>query len=288
MAPRANTLLLRTQSDARLVELAQAGCDEAFEAIVDRYRAPLDRYARRLLRGDADDVVQQTFVSAWSALERGGEVRELKPWLYTIARNAIFRAIKRDGEVHVELDESLDGGGCAAASVELKMHTRNTLAAVAALPDRQRDALIGTALEGRSRQDVAQDLGLTEGAVRQLLHRARGTLRAAVTAVTPLPLVVRLVGGRRGGMTPDRAAGVLKLGDRGRIGGPRRRAGRGRVGGGWSGVHTRGRDHAAARRGTHQLGRARGVPAGVRLGRLGRWGRSTGWRRRARSAPART
>jgi RNA polymerase sigma factor (sigma-70 family) len=212
MAPRANTLLLRAQSDARLVELAQAGCDEAFEAIVDRYRAPLERYARRLLRGDADDVIQQAFVSAWSALERGGEVRELKPWLYTITRNAVLRAVKRDGEPHAELDDSIEGAGSAAAHVELKLHTRDTLAAVAALPEHQREALIGTALEGRSREDVAHSLGLTEGAVRQLLHRARGTLRTAVTAVTPLPLLVRLAGGRRGGITPDRAAEIVAAG----------------------------------------------------------------------------
>lgn len=61
--------------------------------------------------------------------------------------------------------------------------------AVGALPERQRDALVLRELEGRSYEEIAVQLGVSDGAVRQLLNRARNTLRASVTAVTPYGLL---------------------------------------------------------------------------------------------------
>ena len=66
---------------------------------------------------------------------------------------------------------------------------RRTLAGLAALPEAQREALLRTAVEGRSQEQVAAELGLSEGAVRGLVYRARTALRAAATALTPAPLV---------------------------------------------------------------------------------------------------
>ena len=66
------------------------------------------------------------------------------------------------------------------------------LVAVQALPDRQRDAIVLRELEGRSYEEIALALGVTGGAVRQLLNRARNSLRATAAAVTPMPLLTRL------------------------------------------------------------------------------------------------
>jgi hypothetical protein len=72
MTPLLSNPLLRAQSDDRLAELAAAGHDRAFEAIVERYRKPLNRYLRRLLSEQlAEDVLQATFVRAWQALGTG-------------------------------------------------------------------------------------------------------------------------------------------------------------------------------------------------------------------------
>ena len=64
----------------------------------------------------------------------------------------------------------------------------SALSEIARLPARQRQAMIGTALDGRPRAEIARSMGLSEGAVRQLVHRARSTLRSGVTALTPWPL----------------------------------------------------------------------------------------------------
>jgi RNA polymerase sigma factor (sigma-70 family) len=195
MTPLLSSALLRGQTDERLVGLAAAGNDRAFEAIVERYRRPLLRYLRRLLSDTlAEDVVQATFINAWSSLRTGTEVRDLRPWLYRIAHNAAINALKKVGEAMEEVPES--AGGLAtepAAELERRDEMQRALTSIAALPSRQRAALLAVAVDGRAHSDVAAELGLTDGAVRQLVHRARTTLRTAVTAVTPMPFLHALV-----------------------------------------------------------------------------------------------
>jgi RNA polymerase sigma factor (sigma-70 family) len=195
MTPLLSSGLLRVQTDDRLVELAAAGHDRAFEAIVERYRRPLLRYLRRLLSDTlAEDVVQATFISAWTSLRTGTEVRDLRPWLYRIAHNAAINALKKVGEAMEEVPESLGGFASEpAAELERRDEMQRALTSIAALPSRQRAALLAIAVDGRAHSDVAAELGLTDGAVRQLVHRARITLRSAATAITPTPLLHALM-----------------------------------------------------------------------------------------------
>ncbi|MDA0174027.1 sigma-70 family RNA polymerase sigma factor, partial [Solirubrobacter taibaiensis] len=179
-------VLLRTQSDERLVALARAGHERAFEVIVQRYRGLLLRSARRYLSdARAEDAVQQAFLAAWSALQRGDEVRDLRPWLYRIVHNTALNALRASGYDYAELPEGL---AMSVDEVERREDARDALSGLAALPQRQREALLRVAVEGRPQGEVARELGVSEGAVRQLVHRARLTLRAAATAVVPLPL----------------------------------------------------------------------------------------------------
>jgi RNA polymerase sigma factor (sigma-70 family) len=187
--PTPTTVLLRAQSDERLVALARAGHERAFEAIVERYRRPLLRACRRVLpEARAEDAVQQTLVAAWHGLSRGDEVRELRPWLYRIAHNTALNQLRVAGYDYDELHGMLTGGPVPEEELERREIARSTLAGLAALPARQRQALLGIAVQGRGQDEVAGALGISEPAVRQLVHRARTHLRAAVTAVTPWPL----------------------------------------------------------------------------------------------------
>jgi RNA polymerase sigma factor (sigma-70 family) len=189
VTPLLSTALLRTQSDERLLRLAAGGHDRAFEAIVERYRRPLLRYVRRLLRdGRAEDVVQAAFVSAWSSLRGGAEVRDLRPWLYRIAHNGTVNVLQRAGEPHHPLVDSLGGAAGPEIEVERRDDVRRALHGIAALPSRQRTALLAVAVEGRSHTEVAAELGLSDGALRQLVHRARTSVRAVATMLTPPPL----------------------------------------------------------------------------------------------------
>jgi DNA-directed RNA polymerase specialized sigma24 family protein len=108
MTPILSATLLRTQSDARLVALVRQGHERAFEAIVERYRRPLHRHVRRMLpEARAEDALQQTLLKAWTTLQDGAEVRDLRPWLYRIAQNTALDTLKRAGYDYDELSESL-------------------------------------------------------------------------------------------------------------------------------------------------------------------------------------
>ena len=190
VTPHVSIKLLLTQSDERLVRMAAAGHDRAFEAIVDRYRRQLLRYAERFpAAGPAEDVVQAAFVRAWGALRDGTEVRDLRPWLYRIVHNTALNAARREPGADAELVESEALGVGPVEETEIQDDLRRTLDGIAALPGRQRDALVAVAVDGRAHADVGRELGITEPAVRQLVHRARASVRAVASALTPYPLI---------------------------------------------------------------------------------------------------
>jgi RNA polymerase sigma factor (sigma-70 family) len=186
VSPRLSDLFLSSQSDERLVSLARAGHERAFAAIVERYRSELIGAARRLgADGRGEDVVQQAFLSAFAALRSGCEVKHLRGWLHQIVRHASSR---ERAPVLVPLDNATASAGTLEEIVQQRALALATLSELARLPARQRQAMVGTALDGLPRAEVASSMGLSEGAVRQLVHRARTSLRSAVTAITPWPL----------------------------------------------------------------------------------------------------
>src|SRR5215211_2367673 len=205
--PSPSLTLLRTQSDDRLVALARVGHERAFEAIVERYRRPLLRAARRVLpEARAEDALQQALLAAWTALERGDEVRELRAWLYRIVHNTALNALRVSGYDYEELAGTLRLAGGGEEELERRAVVRQTLASLAALPERQREALLRTAVSGFSPEEVARDLGISGNAMRQLVHRARVSMRAAATALTPLPVVTAAASGSRSAPLVDRLA----------------------------------------------------------------------------------
>src|SRR4051794_9332221 len=170
--PSPTIVLLRTQSDERLVALARAGHERAFEAIVERYRRPLLRACRRVLpEARAEDALQQALLAAWRGLRRGDDVHELRPWLHRIAHNTALNQLRMSGYDFDELKDSLRIADGADDELERRAVVRQTLASLANLPERQREALLAIAVAGRSQDEVAGELGLSSGAVRQLVHR---------------------------------------------------------------------------------------------------------------------
>jgi RNA polymerase sigma factor (sigma-70 family) len=212
MSPRIPIRLLATQSDQRLAALVREGHERAFEALGQRYRRPLLRYCRQMRLSDqrAEDVLQQALLRAWLALAGGAEVRDLKSWLYRIVHNAAVNAVRGASErPHSELTDALHARAVAVGESDLERHlaVRDALGEVAALPRMQRQAIFLTAVDGQSHDEVASALGISHGALRGLLYRARSTLRSAAAALTPPPLLAWASGGAgAGGPTADRLA----------------------------------------------------------------------------------
>jgi RNA polymerase sigma factor (sigma-70 family) len=198
---------LDSEPDEHLVSLAQMGHEAAFSAIVRRYEPELLAQARRLSSdGRGEDAVQQAFLNAFAALRAGREVRHLRGWLHQILRNVLIRSRV---PVDVPLEVGLADGESLEETVQRRAQAHATLVQLSALPDRQRDALMGTAVHGFPRAHVAATMGLSEGAVRQLVHRARRRLREAAAALLPFPFA-KMFGAARPGVDapPDAALGA--------------------------------------------------------------------------------
>jgi hypothetical protein len=121
-------------------------------------------------------------------LSTGVEVRDPRAWLYRIIHNAAVSTERRRRPIAGEIEETVSANG-ADHEAERRMAAREALEGLAALPPMQRDVLVSTAVDGLSHEEVAEALGLTSGAVRGLVYRARATLRAAAAAVLPGPLI---------------------------------------------------------------------------------------------------
>jgi RNA polymerase sigma factor (sigma-70 family) len=187
--------LLRTQTDARLVDLVRAGNDTAFEAIVLRYRRSLLGHCRRLLpAAPAEDAVQQALLRALEAMRADRRELDLRPWLHRIAHNTAIDSLRRLDSHWEELDEDLDGVEPTHAAAERRARFRSVVSSLGELPARQRRALVLRELEGRSYDEISADLGVTGAVVRGLLNRARNTMRAGASALVPPAFVARLVG----------------------------------------------------------------------------------------------
>ncbi|HVP03895.1 MAG TPA: sigma-70 family RNA polymerase sigma factor [Solirubrobacteraceae bacterium] len=204
------TALLRAQSDERLARLAAAGSERAFEAIVERYRRPLMGYARRIV-GDsrAEDVVQAALMGAWKQLQDGAAIHDLRAWLYRVVHNGAVNAVKRASSSDLPL---LDGAPARDLDLQDQVEHRETvrqaLGEIAALPAQQRTALLAVCVQGRRHRDIGRELGVSEGAVRMLIHRARSSVRTAATALTPWPLAHWLAGNGRAAELGGAGAGA--------------------------------------------------------------------------------
>jgi RNA polymerase sigma factor (sigma-70 family) len=184
---------LRAQSDRRLVTLVREGYEAAFEEIVRRYRRPLDRFAAAFVGGRSEDVTQDAFSKALLALRGSDNEIELRPWLYRIVRNTALNEIRDRPAVAEQLDEMLEGGHSAATEVERREEMAELMERLRALPDPQRAAIVMRELEGLSHAEIAAALGVSGGAARQTIHRARLALRDGLGMLIPLPLLRLLI-----------------------------------------------------------------------------------------------
>lgn len=187
---------LRAQPDRRLVALVRQGYETAFEEIVRRYASPLGRYAAAIVpRHRAEDVTQDAFSKALLAL-RGSEADiQLRPWLFRIVRNTALNDLRDEPGPAMPLEAEAEATGSAYDAVARRAEVADLMARLRALPEPQRAAIVMRELEGLSHEEIAAALGITGGAARQVIYRARRALREGLGLLLPLPLMKLLLGG---------------------------------------------------------------------------------------------
>lgn len=176
--------------DARLVRRLAAGEARAFEELVDRRLAAILALARRML-GDAheaEDVAQEALLRAWKAApawREGGA--KFSTWLYRVAANLCLDRLRRRREIAdpaagaAEIDPGrLAPDGLVAAEAGARI-----AAAVAALPERQRLAIVLCHFQEMGNIEAAETLEISVEALESLLGRGRRALRAALADLDP-------------------------------------------------------------------------------------------------------
>jgi len=164
---------------------------ERFDLIFDAHLWAVRAYAlRRVPRQEADDVVSETFLVAWRRID--DVPADALPWLLGVARRVLGEehraALRRD-----RLQERMVSEGPIAGGEPGSTESDGTvLAALAALPARDRELVLLVCWEGRSSAEAARIVGCTPTAARIRLHRARrrlGELMAKPPApMPPVPL----------------------------------------------------------------------------------------------------
>jgi RNA polymerase sigma-70 factor, ECF subfamily len=171
---------------------------EAYAAdLYERHQRAILGFCMKQLRRreDADDAVQTTFVYALLSLRRGVVPQLELPWLLTIARNVCStrrRSGMRRGTYETPQDlESIQDR--LAAPERADVSSEELTAALRAIPDRQRTALLLREFRGLSYDEIGSELGLSQAATEALLFRARQSvaqrLSGAVKLVNGMPLV---------------------------------------------------------------------------------------------------
>ena len=181
-------------TDADLIALAAAGDRDAFDVIVVRHEARVFRLARALTAdvADAEDVLQQTFLSAWQAASRFRGEASLATWLLTIARNAAFQhrshrnRLPLDDTPLEELGIRAGWGGPNPEALAVRAQQRARLVeAFARLAPEDRQVLTLRDVEGLRGEEAAAVLGVALAAMKSRLHRARLRLAAELRQEEP-------------------------------------------------------------------------------------------------------
>ncbi len=178
--------------EAELLARLRSGEDAAYEVLVRAYAPGLLAVARRISRSEADaeDAVQEAFVSAFRAIERFDGRSALGTWLHRIVVNSAITVARRarrgrasslEGLLprfqngrHVERPEAWrlvtpgHAGGVQGADA--------VRAALADLPDEFREVLVLRDVEGMRSVEIAEALGISDALVRQRVHRGRQAL----------------------------------------------------------------------------------------------------------------
>lgn len=174
--------------DRELIARVAAGDRAAFAALCRRHGGSALRLARALTTNEAtaDDVLQEAFLAAFRHARTFRGESTVRAWLFTLTRNAAFHARKDVARREVpdtpllELGLAAGFGDDPERAASLAEDRATLEAALATLPEEEREVLLLRDLEGLSGEETAQTLAIGVPAMKSRLHRARLRVMAAL------------------------------------------------------------------------------------------------------------
>mgnify|MGYP002629646952 CR=1 FL=1 len=175
-------------TDEQLMAAIVTGDRHAYAEVVSKHARLLAAYAWRMLgsESEAQDIVQETFLRLWMQAQRWDSQKSaLSTWLHRIAHNLCIDALRKMSKVREssddEITELLDERESAEQEISRESLEFQLHAAIAALPERQRSALILVHFQGLTNKELAEILDISVDALESLLSRARRTLKHRLT-----------------------------------------------------------------------------------------------------------
>lgn len=170
-------LNMRSNSDGVIVRDVLAGKQERFEGLVERHLPAVfaTALAHTHNRADAEDIVQDTFINAYAALDTLRTPGKFGPWILTIARNVARKHLRKRSAPGGDLQEPAHGESPDASAQRAELLALLS-DAVATLPEGEREAILLHYFSGRSARDVGKSLGVSRSAVLKRLERGRARM----------------------------------------------------------------------------------------------------------------
>jgi RNA polymerase sigma-70 factor (ECF subfamily) len=186
----ADLLKQKEQSDEDIVQQVVAGNTALFELLMRRYNERLYRAARAITRDEreAEDVMQQAYLNAFSNLDQFKGHAQFATWLTRIAINEALARVRKQGRYETFDEDAPNVKRLLTPSPAIDPERqafagelRNLLeSAIDALADGAREVFVLREVEGLSTADTAAVLGLSEDVVKTRLSRARAALRQSL------------------------------------------------------------------------------------------------------------
>jgi len=175
--------------DVSLMKKVARGDHEAFEELVSRHQYAIVGTVAKMLgnHSEAEDIAQQVFLRLWKSAARYRATAKFTTYLFTITRNLVFnetrRKIRRSEQSLEEQEENWhqqfpeDGHGRPDQQLLQSELQQAVDRAIAALPEKQRMAVVLRRYEHMPYDEIGEVLGLSVSAIKSQLFRARSNLR---------------------------------------------------------------------------------------------------------------
>ncbi|WNO09377.1 sigma-70 family RNA polymerase sigma factor [Teredinibacter sp. KSP-S5-2] len=150
----------------------------ALEEAVNSLQTRLRRYLRKRLSdiSDVDDVIQEAFLKALNAQKAGKNIDNIHAWLFAVAKTTLVDLYRSRGVPTEQLEDDLAEPG----NDNMQLHQEVALCVrpfIESLPEKYRDTLLATQIEGMSLTEYAQEQGLSVSAIKSRVARARKILK---------------------------------------------------------------------------------------------------------------
>ena len=185
------------KEDQILIEQLNASSMEAFSALYDKYAGMVFNFTLSILKDDciSEDITQSCFALMWSRRASISPDGNVPAWLYVVARNAVFKELRRQVTASKYLDYLSNNDN--ADSQENDLTERDTAvimseaeAAIAALPESRRKIYKMRFIEGLSVHEISERLDISPKTVETQIARAKNAIRHRISELLMLAVLL--------------------------------------------------------------------------------------------------